>query len=191
MIQPTMNAYTIGKAGQSLGQWLIHQAHKKARVIGFGYAPAQDAPDTFDGVKAAYRHSMMRREAFPVWSGGSDCTIYGSAEANYAFRYLHDTAHVEVNGDFTFEGESKVALSAFRPVLQAFGDSLESRVYLADSLGQVHYHAQTGGQFPEDQAAFVTCVILRGQGLGIHGFLQALPGLVAQYLNAYRPALAH
>lgn len=191
MIKPSTNPYTIRKAGESLGHWMVHQAHKKARIIGFGYAPAADAPDTYDGIREEYRQSMMMRKAFRVWSGGSESTIYGTPEANYAFRYLHDTTHVEVQGDFTFQGEAKTALSAFRPVLQAFGDSLESRVYLADSLGQVHYNTQTCGQFPADQAQFVTFVVLRGEGLGIHGFMQALPGLVAQYLNAYRPALIH
>jgi hypothetical protein len=188
MIDTPTNPYTIAKAGKTLGQWHILKAHKKSRVLGFSYEPSDEAPSTFEGVKAAYRSAMMKRHAFPVWSGGSDATIYQSPEANFAFRYLHDTAHVECSGDFTFEGERKTALHMAQGVIQAFGDSLETRIYLADSLGQVHFHAQTGGQFPADQAAFVSFVVARGESLGLHAFTVSLPGLVCQWLATQRHA---
>ena len=187
----TTNPHTIAQAGRALGHWLIKQAHHTGRVLGFSYAPSSEAPSTFEGVKAEYRDCLMRRRAFRVWDGGSDATVYAQAEANYAFRFLHDIQHVHTGGDFTPQGEARVALAASRKVIAHFGDSLETRLFLADSLGQVHYHAQTGGAFPEDQALFVTFVVMRGEGLGLHGFTQALPGLVAQFLHTMRPALAH
>jgi len=182
LIKTPVNEYTMNKAGAELGRWMIQRAARLARDVGFSYEPAGDAPETYEAVLAAVRRSQCERVPFPVWAGGSDATIYGSAEANYAFRYWHDMAHIASTGDFTVAGELAAVRMQLTELARTFGtDSIEYALFVADTLGQVWFHERTEGGFVQDQKSWVFAVVQahadthRGdlQGLEAH-FLEGL-----------------
>lgn len=168
-----MNGYIARSAGLTLGRHFIHRAHRLARDIGFGYWPCADAPDACgEGglalLQAEFSECLRKRRAFRVWSGASDGTIYGSAEANYAFRFLHDVGHCVYKLGTTFDDEVQLARKQGREIEAAFGvRSPEALVYLADTEGQSTLHNMRG-YFPEDQADFVqyvACELSRGMSM--------------------------
>ncbi|NCT81898.1 MAG: hypothetical protein GXC94_02030 [Comamonadaceae bacterium] len=159
-MQTAINAHTIATAGRHLGRFFITRAARAAKDIGFGYWPADDAPGTYPALMAEIADCLKTRRAMRVWSGGSDSTVYGSAEANYAFRYLHDLGHYIHGLTFSYAHEVELARIQAAQVAQAFGkDSLELLVYRADTEGQSTFN-DAYGAFPEDQARFVLHVAL-------------------------------
>lgn len=155
----TINAFTLNRAAKALGAHFITKAHRVAKDIGFSYWPKAQAPETYEALCEAFQVAQKTRTALPIWEGGSDATIYGSAEANYAFRYLHDLGHVVHALPFTFEAEVELSRLQGADIAQHFGpESLELLVYRIDTEGQSIYAHFACGEFPEDQAAFVYVV---------------------------------
>lgn len=150
----------ILRAGKRLGTFMIHQAARRAHNIGFGYEESLEAPSTFEELCDEYRECLNTRRPFRVWEGASDGTVYGSREANWAFRFLHDLIHVEHGLGFDYKSELQVAEIGGRAVAERFGlGSLEFAVYLVDTAGQVEYQHQTG-QFVKDQVGFAVAVLI-------------------------------
>lgn len=144
----------------ALTHYMIREAHEQARHIGFGYIDRDDAPDTFEKLQKAYDHSQRTGLALPVWSGGCENTIYTNREGNLAFRYLHDCTHVQYDLQFTFQSEIEVALLMGLKIKLHFGkDSLEYKLYLADTIGQSIYAETHNGEFPENQMQYVLSVL--------------------------------
>lgn len=161
-MRQTFNAYTMQKAGVALGYYFQEKAHRLHKDIGIGYTPADDAPNNFSDLVAHVNRCLTMRQPVKVWEGGSDATIYGCAESNYAFRFVHDMGHFAWGYDFTFEDEVKLSRKQGQDVSSKFGrDSLEFLLYRVDTEGQSHYADITGGDFPKDQALFVFDVICR------------------------------
>lgn len=94
--------------------------------------------------------------ALPVWEGASDCTIYGDARINHAFRAWHDAAHIATAGRFDLDGEREVCEEQKRAVLRAYprAPSLWLALLDAEINGQAAHFAATG-EFPADQFAFM------------------------------------
>lgn len=160
-VSTPVNAYTIDKAREALTHYVIRKAAHTACVLGFSYEPADDAPNTFDALQAAFRASQRGAKPLPVWSGACDETIYTNAEGNYAFRFWHDVIHAVFGLDFSHVGETETAAKQLKDVEQHFGwDSIEARLFYWDPIGQIDYAAETGGQFVTDQRAFVVGRIL-------------------------------
>lgn len=173
----TVNAHTIATAGRHLGRFYITRAARAAKDIGFSYWPADDAPGTFPALMAEIAQCLKARRPMRVWSGGSDCTVYGSAEANYAFRYLHDLGHYIHDLSFSFAHEVELSRIQAAQVAQAFGkDSLELLVYRADTEGQSTFNEMHGGPFPADQRLFVElCAKALAQGMHMRQAVASVP----------------
>lgn len=91
-----------------------------------------------------------------VWSGGSDATIFGDPEVNYAFRAWHDWCHLNGNYPFTVEGEAAAATTQAAHLIKLYGaeKSRPWRALLkAEVVGQAEYYAEHG-QFPANQVGF-------------------------------------
>ena len=128
--------------------------------LGKDYIPSPNAPNTYKELIQEWQRVCSRvpgeaRVPLRVYDGGSDTSIYGSPEANYAFRYFHDLVHCQLQTEFDIAGEIHTAR-----VQEAMLGSLsveEAWVFRIDTIGQSLYHTMTGN-FVEDQADFVHCV---------------------------------
>jgi hypothetical protein len=141
-------------ARESLTSYVLHKAHNIRGLFGFSYWPEKDAPGTFEELQKVFQHSLINQCHMPVYSGGSTKTIYTSAEGNYAFRFWHDVLHCVHNLDFSYEGESAVAMLHLMDIGKRFGfDSLEFLLMQADTIGQVEYFRENQA-FIDDQLSF-------------------------------------
>jgi hypothetical protein len=129
--------------------------------LGKDYIPSPNAPSTFKELMQEWHTCCTAgllsgtRVPLRVYDGGSDTSIYGSPEANYAFRYFHDLVHCQLQTEFDIAGEIHTAR-----VQEAMLGSLsaeEAWVFRIDTTGQALYHTMTG-EFVEDQADFVQSV---------------------------------
>jgi len=101
-----------------------------------------------------------------IWSGGSDCTIFGKPEDNYKFRAWHDLHHILNGYDFSQSGEYKTYMSQMKDIM-TYADSwpqckLFGRIIDIEINGQVDYQRKHG-YFPEDQRAFMEQQLARGE----------------------------
>jgi hypothetical protein len=155
-----MRDYIINKARANLEHFVISKADRLSRDMGFSYIETENAPNTFEELKTAFYHSKTTREAFPVFSGASDKTIYLSKEGNWAFRFWHDIIHVTGGFDFTLQSEIDCSSVQCEQVIAYFGrESLEAKLFIADTIGQSVYAYLHNGEFPQDQLAFVKSLI--------------------------------
>lgn len=112
------------------------------------YRLQSDAPDTH----AAMLDALETDGILTVWNGASGRTIYGVAEANYAFRAWHDSLHARYMRTFSVEDEYHIA------DIQAAQSGKLGRWIYADAAGQIaHYEAY--GDFPVDQRGYVAAFI--------------------------------
>lgn len=91
-----------------------------------------------------------------IWSGGSENTIFGNPETNYAFRAWHDYIHITKQLDFSPLNEARVAFiqAAILPEEWLF----ERYLILIEVIGQVLHH-DAWGEFVPDQRLF-TCQMM-------------------------------
>ena len=142
-------------ARRNLTDWVWGEAAIVAQVTGFDWIPRPDAPSTHVDLCAAYAHSERTGEPLPVSSDNSGSVILCSPEANFAWRFVHDVAHVHKKLSFSLRDEYELALwhvgrlerDGFPP------DSLEYAFLKADTLGQVIINA-VARRFPADQELF-------------------------------------
>lgn len=132
--------------GLSLGQKFLQRG-----TLGVDYVPSADAPNTYHDLMEEYFSAAGERRPMRVYSGGCDNTVFGSPEANYAFRYMHDVIHAVNRLEFDICGEIQATMLQ----LECLGriPPEESRVFLIDVAGQALYHTMVG-EFVEDQAGF-------------------------------------
>ena len=67
-------------------------------------------------VKYYTKHSRLI-----IWTGGSDCTIFGKPEYNYKFRAWHDLHHIVNRYNFSQSGEYKTYMSQMLDVMEQSG----------------------------------------------------------------------
>lgn len=185
MIKPACNAFTLTRAGHELGGWLVRYAHRLTKDVGIGYEPSSEAPSTFKALKAEWSECMRTRRPMRVYDGACEGTVYGSAPANWAFRFWHDVLHVAHGLTFKPDDEVKLGLMQVKAVADAFGaDSLEALVMLTDTTAQTEHYRLTG-RFVDDQAAFVLDVAPRiHAGLTVRQAVEAHLAAQAQPLAA-------
>jgi hypothetical protein len=125
-----------------------------------GFAVAEDAPQTYEKL-------ITRLDAglgMAVYSGGSDRTIFGRPDVNYAFRAWHDWCHWRGHHDFSFKGERAACAMQAKHLVALFGDGRCTRqwqrILHAEIIGQREYFDRHGA-FPEDQHAFVERYLAR------------------------------
>jgi hypothetical protein len=123
-------------------------------VKGIKYRVSDNAPSTFQDVLKQF---TAGRELV-IWSGGSDNTVWGSADNNYKFRAIHDLIHVKHGLDFTLSGELTVA----RIQAELFQSDQLGRLVIAEVQGQAEHYFETG-EFPVNQIEFIKQYLTRGK----------------------------
>jgi len=118
-----------------------------------GYDVSNAAPETYEELIAHLDagHRMV------VYNGGSEQTIYGDPEVNFAFRAWHDWCHWRGRHDFSHEGERAACAMQSEHLIALYGESSQTRrwrrILQAEIIGQ-RDHFDRHGAFPEDQRAF-------------------------------------
>lgn len=116
------------------------------RILGTGlnYTVTDTAPEGFEALKTF----VTQHGYIPVWSGGSENTIFGTPEVNYAFRAWHDSVHLELNVGFDLEGETVVAIEMSKNLPEDV-----ARLIWIEVVEQAKYYFETGN-FPVNQVEF-------------------------------------
>lgn len=153
--------------------------------------PADDAPNTYPALRQWWIDSRVRLTAFPVFSGNSDTSIYGSPEALFAFRAMHDYLHLVYRYEFDLLGEMKTA----RKQEARLGclSAEEQLVFRIDTIGQSLYHFLSGGNYVEEQQHFCAWVYREVQFLKANrdpalgeNDMQHLQNAVFNYYHAHQ-----
>lgn len=161
-----------------LSRFVRYQAEQTQRRLGFGWIARQNAPSTYQQLRDAYRQSAATGEPLPVSSLFCDDTVYARPEDNHAFRFWHDTHHVELGLSFGLEDEAELAVWHLRQA-EAVGiapGSLVYRLLEADTLGSLLVLALSQ-RFPHHQRRFVTDAARWGLAAGLVNELRQLPTL--------------
>jgi len=129
-----------------------------SRVLPGGYDVSDEAPETYEELIA---HLDAGRRML-VYSGGSERTIYGDPEVNFAFRAWHDWCHWRGRHDFSMKGERAACAMQGEHLVTLYGESPQTRVWRrilqAEIIGQRDYFDRHG-TFPVDQRAFVAAYL--------------------------------
>ena len=139
--------------GLSLGRLFLQFGE-----LGKDYIPSPNAPSTFKDLMQEWHTCCTAgllsgtRVPFRVYGGDSDTSIYGTPEANYAFRYMHDIVHVQMGLEFDIASEIATAKAQLRMLGPLTKE--EIRTFLIDTAGQALWSTITG-DFLEDQSVFV------------------------------------
>lgn len=125
-----------------------------SRVLPGGYDVSDVAPETYDELIA----HLDAGKRMLVYSGGSQRTIYGDPEVNYAFRAWHDWCHWRGRHDFSHEGEGRACAMQGNHLVTVYGESSQTRrwrrILHAEIIGQREFF-DAHDVFPDDQRAFV------------------------------------
>ena len=108
--------------------------------------PDDAAPSILSHMQLAF----AERIAYPVSYDFCETSIYGSVEANMAFRAWHDALHVEHGLEAKLDDELELARIH---ASQVEGEACKLLI-LCDTAGQSYYEA-CNGDFPTDQRKFV------------------------------------
>ncbi len=125
-----------------------------SRVLPGGYDVSDTTPETYEELVAL----LDAGRRMVVFSGGSEQTIYGDPEVNFAFRAWHDWCHWRGRHDFSHEGERAACAKQGDHLVTVYGESSQTRrwrqILRAEIIGQREFFDRHG-VFPEDQRAFV------------------------------------
>lgn len=145
----------IAQARHNLTAWVMDTATDLARSEGFAWTPRAGAPSTYPDLCAAYARSKRSGGSLPVSSENSAAVILTSPDANFAWRFVHDCAHVRLGLSFSLTDEWELALWHLSELERAgfATDSVEYAFLRADTLGQVTINA-VARRFPGDQERF-------------------------------------
>lgn len=131
------------------------------RLFPGGYDVGDDAPDTFEKVKALFQSGSR----YVIYSGGCDSTIFGDPNVNYDFRAWHDWCHWQGGHDFSLRGEYETFKMQCGHLVAIYGDNETTRAWrrilFADIIGQKVYERRFG-QFPDNQMQFVRDYLNKG-----------------------------
>lgn len=145
----------IDRARCNLTQWVFSSAASAASACGFTWTARPDAPSTYPDLCATFSRSMKSGDPLAVSSENSTSVILTSCDANFAWRFVHDVAHVERGLSFSLADEYELALWHLSELERAgfSPDGLEYAFLKADTLGQVTINA-VAKRFPVDQELF-------------------------------------
>jgi len=129
-----------------------------SRLLPGGYDVSLAAPETYEELIA----HLDAGGRMVVYSGGSERTIYGDPEVNFAFRAWHDWCHWRGRHDFSHEGERAACAMQSEHLVTLYGESPQTLrwryILQAEIIGQREYYDRHG-EFPEDQRAFVAAYL--------------------------------
>lgn len=128
------------------------------RVLPAGYDVSNTAPETYEELIA----HLDAGKRMVVHGGGSEQTIYGDPEVNFAFRAWHDWCHWRGRHDFSHEGERAACAMQSEHLVTLYGESSQTRrwrrILQAEIIWQREFF-DANGFFPEDQRAFVAAYL--------------------------------
>lgn len=142
---------------KQLNEVISLEAKRLAEKIGFSYIPDVMAPATYKELCFVFANCSRSSCPLPVYSGGSESTIYGATEVNYAFRFWHDVEHVLGGNSFSLKGETQTAFRQLDTLENVYGfgrETIEWKLLHADVIGQVEYYYKNK-KFVENQVEFV------------------------------------
>jgi len=160
----SFSAAEFETACTNLARFMFFKAAEVARHVGISYEakPAEECPDNGRQIVAAFEDCRRCVKPFPVFEGGSDSSVYGSAPANHAFRFWYDYLHYAHGCTTGAADELKLAELHRAGVAAKFGDrSLESRIVYAEVAAQVAYYFNTGN-FVKNQKGFIYAALQSG-----------------------------
>jgi hypothetical protein len=130
-----------------------------SRVLPGGYDVSLAAPETYEELDA----HLDAGGRMVVYIGGSEQTIYGDPEVNFAFRAWHDWCHWRGPHDFSHEGERAACAMQSEHLVTLYGESPQTRrwrqILRAEIIGQREFFDRHG-VFPEDQRGFVAAYLV-------------------------------
>lgn len=145
----------VAKAQQQLRDFIALQAEKITAKVGFTWIAEPDAPENFYELRRCFTVSSMTRQPLPVNSKDAEHTVYGSPEANYQLRFVHDCLHV--TSGLTFSSKDEYVLAChFMELAEDHGirrGTIAWHLLLSDAVGQALYYAITK-QYVSDQLRF-------------------------------------
>ncbi|BCT76440.1 hypothetical protein SCMU_22820 [Sinomonas cyclohexanicum] len=155
-------------AQKRLSDWVTEEAHRIEQRLFFGWAPAHDAPNRYKDLCEAFWLSHKEGRPLPVSDENTSSVVFGSPDANMAYRYVHDVGHVEMGLSFSSPDEYDLARWQMRRFERAgfSRDDLEWHLLQADALGQVVYYALTK-QYVLDQLQFALDCVRHGLPTGL------------------------
>lgn len=163
-LPPMEFTYTeLQMAREELTEFVLLLADQTARRVGFGWVGTADAPDTWTGLRAAWRESVATRQPLPVSNAACENVIVTSPEANVAYRFWHDVTHLERDRNFSSAHELDMAnfhlWEAERHGLEP--GSLPWRLLYADAVGNV-LHWAVLRRYVVSQKVFILNVVRYG-----------------------------
>lgn len=127
------------------------------------YTLTNDQYATFEEMKM---DAEMRGGVFSVNRLHSDCTVFGDADTNWAFRAWHDSCHIKMDADFSRLGEERAMGLMMAHLDEKFdlnAPLLWYEIIQVEVMGQFDY-LEKWGEFPVDQRAFMA------QELALRGY---------------------
>ncbi|MCW3159692.1 hypothetical protein [Chryseobacterium oryctis] len=97
---------------------------------------SKDIKETLDRYVKLYNETGRIR----IWTGGSELTIFGSAQMNHLFRAWHEFTHIIHQSGFDFAGESIVASIQISELPSDW--ILEKELIIIEILGQNQYYSK-------------------------------------------------
>lgn len=135
---------------QRLNDWIFNHLNEK----GIRYSGSDKAPDNWPDTKIQNPYNLVVSNQF------CENTIFGTIEANIAFRAWHDYTHIINNLSFEPLDEIKVA---FIQAAQLPDDwHYERMLIMSEVAGQVLYY-DTFSDFPANQRKFTINLLETGK----------------------------
>ena len=169
---------SISKARNRLAELAVEKADETAERVGFRWRASSDAPDTYDKVLTEFEECTLTGRDMRVATVNATPSVFGSARANFAMRFWHDGTHVELNADFGYFGEMKVANAHLGDVVEAgmAEGSLSWQLMRADTVGQNYVYLMTDGGFVPDQLAFAIRAVRAGLPIAVLEVIEQIEG---------------
>lgn len=169
------------EAGHRLGMYLREKQQSIEQLLNLRANVVFDggAPDTAHKLFTAYEAACRGRShgnygLLPVSGDNMHTTIFGSDQANLAFRFWHDILHISYGLDFSLKSEVAIGEMHVAEVKRIFGHaSMEGRIMEADTVGQSIYQS-IKGQFPKDQTRFAIGYVLHGAAYAFTSFIDTI-----------------
>ena len=146
---------TLRHAIEELSTFIMVQADM-CKSRGWSYKATENAPESFKDLKAQTTHKCI-----PIANYGCDTSIYDDNTINETFRFWHDVTHLELDVDFSMQGEYAVIDEHLKAAKQYGLSLLATRILFIDTAGQVEYYNKHS-EFVQNQKSFLNACISKG-----------------------------
>lgn len=123
---------------------------------------SRNAPSTYPQLK----DHMDSGKDMIVFEGGSENTIFGTPEVNYAFRAWHDWCHWKGKFDFSLQGEMETCCFQLQHLHRFYGLTSKTcrwrSILIAEVVGQRRYFEKYR-EYILDQRSFAVAYIANSQ----------------------------